>query len=81
MTHAASSSHDEVALFQPARETRVVQRVAAAVLWYRHAVSRVLNARDRYLEAAVDHVELEKRRRAWDTHEQAALRRLSAGLY
>ena len=80
MTQAASSSHDEVALFQPARETRVVQRVAAAVLWYRHAISRAPSARDRYLEAAIDHVELERRRRAWDTHEQAALGRLSAGM-
>ena len=80
MTHAASSTC-AVTPLQPTRETKIVQRIAAPVLWYRHAILRVPNARDRYLEAAVNHVDVERRRKAWDAHEQAALRRLSAGLY
>lgn len=80
MIDAASSTH-EVALFQPAQKTKITLRVAAAVRWFRDAVSRAPSAQDRYLAASLDHDDFERRRKAWDAHEEGALHRLSVGLY
>ncbi len=39
----------------------------------------LLDRRERYLAAATDHADCEWRLRAWDAHEQGALRRLHGG--
>jgi hypothetical protein len=81
MTDSASSTYDEVAQLQPAREAKIAPRIAVALRRYGEVVPRTLSARDRYLGASIDHADFEKRSAAWDAHEEAALRRLAAGLY
>ena len=80
MIDAASSTCNEAPLFQPAQQTRITLR-DVAVRWFRDAFSRGPSAQDRYLAAAIDHDDFERRRKAWDAHEEGALQRLSAGLY
>ncbi len=81
MIDAASSTCNEVAPFQSAQETKITLREVAAVRWFRDAFSRGPSAQDRYLGAAIDHDDFERRRKAWDAHEEGALHRLSVGLY
>ena len=79
MTNAAPSTFDEAVFSQPTQETKAAQFVAAVLRRFYPATSQALSARDRYLEAASDHADAERRAKAWDAHEQAALSRMSAG--
>ena len=81
MTHAAPSTLDEALFSQPAPQSKTAQFVAAILRRGQPAASQPLSARDRYLEAATDHADAERRAKAWDAHEQAALSRMSIGLF
>ena len=80
MTDAVPSTLDEVVPSRLTQGTKTAQFVAAVLRRCGPAATPAPGARDRYLEAAADHADLERRSKAWDAHEQAALSRISAGL-
>jgi hypothetical protein len=81
MTDSASSTY-ELARLQPAGDGRITRRVASALRRWGDITSPARRSpRERYLGAAIDHADFERRSKIWDAYEESALRRASAGLY
>lgn len=72
-THTRYIPHDAFTAHTDAAGAAVGRLLPAARQWIGKLL---LGRRERYLAAATDHADCERRLHAWDAHEQGALRRL-----